>query len=73
MAARSTSAAPPGAVPATPFAFTDSGGVAALTGTTATFFIDDTATAGGEAPTGSVRRIRIYDVALTAAQVAAMP
>jgi len=73
MGARSSSAAPPTTVPATPFAFADASGVARLTGTTATFFIDDTATGGGEAATGSVRRIRIYDVPLTAAQVAAMP
>lgn len=57
--------------PTQPWAFQDSGKVATLTGDTVTFFIDDTSTGGGESSSGSVRRIRIYGVALTADQVAA--
>ncbi len=73
MAARASNAAPPASTPATSFMFTDPTRVAALTGTTVSFFIDDAATGGGEAAAGIVRRIRIYDIALTAAQVAATP
>ena len=73
MAARASNAAAPTSTPATSFVFTDPTRVAALTGTTVNFFIDDAATGGGEAAVGIVRRIRIYDVALTAAQVAATP
>lgn len=72
-AARATVPDPPANPPSGSFQFDDSGGVAALSGTTATFFIDDTVTGSGESTAGSVRRIRIYDVALTAAQVAASP
>ena len=72
-ALRATGPTPPAVSPPTPFEFADPGRVAALTGNTATFFIDDTATGSGEASAGLVRRIRIYDVALTAAQVAASP
>ena len=51
--------------------FTDTAGVATLQGVTAPvhFFIDDNATGGGEAASGTVRRIRIYDVPLTAGQL----
>jgi hypothetical protein len=70
-AARSAMSTPPPVPPTTAFSFADPGRAAALTGTTATFFIDDTQTAGGESTSGVVRRIRIYDVALTATEVAA--
>ena len=55
----------------TEFGWTDSGGVASFGGTIASFFVDDAATSGGESSPGAVTRIRIYDVALTAAQVSA--
>lgn len=51
------------------FTFTDSAGVAELAGPGASFFIDDNATGMGEAAGGTVRRIRIYDVALTQAEL----
>jgi hypothetical protein len=53
------------------FSFIDTAGVAALdpTDSNAYFFKDDAATGGGEASGGTVRRIRIYDVALSAAQI----
>ena len=72
-ALRAPGPTPPTTPPATAFEFDDPNRVAALTGTTATFFIDDTVTSGGESASGVVRRIQIYDVALTAAQVAAAP
>lgn len=50
--------------------FTDTQPVAALTSADANFFIDDTATGSGEASGGTVTQIVIYDVALTAAQLA---
>lgn len=51
--------------------FTDGAGVATLLGpgAAASFFIDDTATGMGEAGAGTVRRIRIWDRALTAAEL----
>lgn len=53
------------------FTFTDAGAVATLggPGALAHFVIDDAATGGGEASGGVVRRIRIYDVALTETQL----
>jgi hypothetical protein len=51
------------------FAFDDPGRAAALNSTEATFFIDDDATTGREAAAGLVRRIRVYDRALTAAEL----
>lgn len=59
--------------PTGPFEYDDSMGVAVVQGTSVTFFVDDTPTGQGEAAPGTVRRIAIYDVALTAAQVAALP
>ena len=51
--------------------FTDTAGVATLLGpgATAAFFIDDTATGMAEAGAGTVRRIRIWDRALAAADL----
>lgn len=51
--------------------FTDTAGVATLLGPGAVvhFFVDDAATGGGEAAGGTVRRIRIWDRALTAAEL----
>lgn len=60
---------PPTATPATAFEFDDPTRVAALTGTVATFFVDDAET-NDEAASGSVREIVIYDIALTAEQIA---
>jgi Concanavalin A-like lectin/glucanases superfamily len=51
------------------FSFDDTGNAAALNSTEATFFIDDKPTSGNEAAAGLVRRIRIYDRALTAAEL----
>jgi len=51
--------------------FTDDADVAALAGTIANFFIDDTATGMGEASAGLVRSITIWDRALTPAEIAA--
>jgi Concanavalin A-like lectin/glucanases superfamily len=53
------------------FTFVDTAAVAALTAADeeAIFFIDDTPTNGGEAAAGVVRRIRIYDRALTAEEL----
>jgi hypothetical protein len=65
-------AAPP-ASPTGRFEFDDTANEAQLSGTVATFFIDDTPTGQIEASPGTVRRIAIYDIALTAAQVAALP
>ncbi|HEX7700144.1 MAG TPA: hypothetical protein VF403_05470 [Kofleriaceae bacterium] len=72
-AVRAADPAPPTGALGTAFEFDDPTRVAALTGTTTTFFIDDASTSGGESTSGTVRRIQIYDVALTAAQVAAAP
>jgi hypothetical protein len=69
---RGAGATPPSA-PTGMFAFDDTSPVAVLKGTRATFFIDDAVTFPTEAAPGTVRRIAIYDVALTAAQVAALP
>lgn len=71
-AIRASSPDPPSAMPLTRFEFDDPARVAALTGNTATFFVDDAATSGGEAAMGTVRRIRIYDVVLGANQIAAI-
>lgn len=71
-ATRASSPDPPPAAPPTRFEFDDPARVAALTGSTATFFVDDAATGGGEAAMGTVRRIRIYDVVLDADQIAAI-
>ncbi len=51
--------------------FDDTAGVATLLGPGAVvhFFVDDAATGGGEAAGGVVRRIRIWDRALTAAEL----
>lgn len=51
--------------------FADAAGVATLLapGATASFFIDDNATGMGEAGTGTVRRIRIWDRALGGAEI----
>jgi hypothetical protein len=50
--------------------FTDSAANANLSGKLASFFIDDS---NGEIPTGKVDFIRIYDNALSAAEVAVLP
>ena len=54
------------------FAFDDPMGTARLNAATARWFVDDTFTTGNEASSGTVRQITIWDVALTAAQVAAL-
>jgi hypothetical protein len=51
------------------FTFTDGADVATLAAAEAHFFIDDTATGMGEASGGTVRRIRIYDVAVPQADL----
>lgn len=53
------------------FSFTDSVGYADLTGRLVTFFRDDSY--GSEMPTGKVDFIRVYDNALSATEVAALP
>ncbi|HUS33344.1 MAG TPA: hypothetical protein VMZ53_32800 [Kofleriaceae bacterium] len=68
---RLTSAAPP-ASPSGTFDFDDTTHQAQLAGATAAFFIDDSGTTMGEASPGTVRRIAIWDVALTPAQVATL-
>ena len=70
--ARATMPAPPNQ-PSTMFEFDDTVPVAALTSDRAYFFMDDAATGSSEAGTGVVRRIRIWDIALSAAQVASSP
>jgi hypothetical protein len=67
LATRAGAPEPP-TTPAMDFEFDDATRVAALTGTVATFFVDDTET-NDEAASGSVREIVIYDVALSAEQV----
>lgn len=67
--ARSAGAEPP-TTPPGPFQLDDTIPVADALGAKVAFFIDDAVT-GSEAGAGWVRRIRIYDVALTAAQVLA--
>jgi hypothetical protein len=51
--------------------FNDTGGVAALSapGADVSFFIDDNVTSQNEATSGEVRRIRIFDAALAAADI----
>src|SRR5262249_24773222 len=55
------------------FAFTDalSVGTFDATSTLTNLFVDDHVTSANEAGTGTVRRIQIYGVALTSAEVAA--
>ena len=72
LALRDAAPDPPATPPATSFAFADDTAVAALGGATAYFFTDDTTTTGGEASSGVARAIRIYEGALTPAQVAAI-
>jgi hypothetical protein len=63
----------PPTAPTGTFEFDDTTNVAAVANLGVAFFIDDSTTGQSEAGPGSVRRITIYDVALTAAQVAVLP
>lgn len=54
------------------FNFTDSSGLAKLTGVNLNLFVDDFATGGGETSAGFADAIRFYDGALTDAQVLAI-
>jgi hypothetical protein len=69
LGARGGSPDPPMTPTTTPVTFDDTMNIAAFSSDRAWFFMDDTAT-NDEAGAGTVERIRIWDIALTAEQVA---
>lgn len=68
-AARATMPQPPEQRPPDPFRFIDSPAVAEVTMDRVYFAMDDNATMRNEAAPGVIRRIRIYDVALSAREI----